>query len=493
MKNLKKVLSLILVVTLMMGLAGCIGSKKTNPGNSQELDWSVLDDNNLPLMNTTDDITLTYVHFDSPVLIQEMAKAFETKYPNINVELVEVTSADANTTLQTMIANGQVPDCFMFTDCDFALQNDLLYDMTRLWESDTETENLVTTMKEAKIGYYGTDMKWATPMKWFPGIIYIDRAVMEKLNIDMPSVNWTWSEMIQIIKDATRKVDDKQYYGLAAFNRLDSYYGIAASQDIIGEFGFDGTKFDLSHWAVGEQEFADLKLGGYVAPDRQTIAMEKWLGDFDAWAGASGQVAIMTEAYWTYLNLWGDPEYSEPLGLDWVPYPIPAVEEVDGVAHSISTMDMGGICASTKHPREAYELLKFMGWGIEGWETRLALYNDETLVTAAGAALIRDFVPAPLTLDEKIWTEYKKLYYNGVDDEYWDAYFSECIEPIPYGWMSIPGYWNYCVDYFNTIGIHTLVDTGQAKAQEYVKDATDKANEFYAQAMKDYFNIDINN
>lgn len=493
MKNLKKFLSMLLVVAMMMGLAtGCAFSSNDEEENGNT-DWKdrPIGEDGLPAL-TDEEITLTYFNFDSEVLTQELAKKFEDLHPNIHVNVIYVGAGESNDTLQNMIASGEVPDCFMFTDCDFALSNELLYDMTDLWNNDKENQNVLPTINEAGLGMFCTEQRWAAPMKFFPGVIFIDKNVIETLNLEMPSVDWTWGEMIQLIKDATQKVGDKQYYGLGVYNRLDSYYGIAASQDIVGEFGFDGEHFDLSVWAVGEQEFADLKLNGYVAPDRETPGMENWLGDWNGWAGASGQVAVMSEAYWTYLNLFDTTYYKDELGVDFVPYPIPSVEEVDGVAHTIATIDFGGISATTKYPREAYELLKFMGWGVEGWKARLEIYHDETIVNAAGDPLIRDSVPAPITMDKDIWEDYKTFFKDGSEnDAYWDEYFAKCTAPIPFGWTAIPGYWNFCDEYFNSIGIHGLVDSGKAKAADYADEATEQADKFHAEAMKQYFGIEI--
>lgn len=514
MKSMKKVFSLILVVTMILGLlSGCVFSKDEPKGggtdnqdgktesdvsgsedDKSEEDVSSGDDiSGLPPM-TTEEITLTYFNFDSEVTTEILAQKFMEKYPNIKVEVAYIPAGDANTTLLNLVAGGEAPDAFMFTDADFALSNQLLYDMTDLWEADPENQNVLPTINEFKYGYYDSPRKWATPMKFFPGIVYVDRTVIEDLNLEMPRKDWTWDEMIQLIKDATDLNQSPAYYGLGAFNRLDSLYGIAASQKIKGEFGWDGTSFDLGVWAVGEQEFADLKLNNYVAPARETAKMESWLGDWDAWAGASGRVAIMTEAYWTYMNLWDDPYFKEELGINFVPYVVPSVEDVDGVANTIATLDMGGISAGTKHPREAYELLKFMGWGVDGWKERLEIYNDQSIVNSSGQPMIRDAMPAPLTLDEGVWADYKKLYpTDEVDGEYWDVYFDSCIRPVPYGWMSIAGYWTFIDEYFNNIGIHNLVDNGTAKAADYAEEATEMANKYHKEAMMNYFGIDTGN
>ncbi len=504
---MKRVISILLVITMCIGvMTGCVfsgketedTSAKTNPtseaskGDNTSPTNVAGSDDGLPPM-TTEEITLTYFNFDSDVLTNLLAQKFMEKYPNIKVEVAYVPAGDANTTLLNLVSAGQAPDCFMFTDCDFALSNQLLYDMTELWEADKENQNLLPTINELKIGYYDTNQKWATPMKFFPGIVYVDKNVLQTLNIDMPRMNWTWDEMIQLIKDATDLNQTPAYYGLGAYNRLDSLYGIAASQKIKGEFGWDGKSFDLNVWAKGEQEFADLKIGNFVAPATETARMEKWLGDWEAWAGSSGRVAVMTEAYWTYMNIWDTDAYKD-LGINFVPYVIPSVEEVDGVANTIATIDMGGISAGTKYPREAYELLKFMGWGKEGWEARLEIYNDQSITNASGDPLIRDSIPAPISLDQGVWDSYRKLYPTDAESApYWDAYFASCIRPVPFGWTSIAGYFTFCDEYFNNIGIHNLVDSGTAKAADYAKEATEMANKYHKDAMKEYFGIDVGN
>ena len=288
--------------------------------------------------------------------------------------------------------------------------------------------------------------------------------------------------------------DGQAYYGVGVYNRLDSYYGIAAAQTIQGEFAFDGTDFDLSIWAVGEQEFADLATGGYRAPATETQEMEDWAGDWEAWSGATGHVALFTEAFWTYQGTWATEAFQQ-YDLDIVPYVVPAVSEKDASAdhHSIATIDFGGVTTACKYPREAYELLKFMSFGVDGWNTRIEMYNDTSIVNASGLPLKNDVMPAPITTNEEVWSAYIDMYCDGMDEThkgYWEEYFASCMQPIPYGWTSIAGYWNYCDEYFNKIGIHTLVDSGEKKAADFADEATTKANYYHAKAMLEYFGPD---
>lgn len=501
MKKMKHVLSMMLVASMTATLfTGCGGGDDSQDASStnKKPDSSQTDtadkesestDGLAPL--TEEDITLTYLNFDDEVVTQELAKKFTELHPNIKVDVQFVAAGESNDTLLNLVGAQQTPDCFMYSDCDFALSNKLLYDMTDMWEADPENENLLPTINELKLGYYFSGQKWGTPMKFFPGIMYVDMNALESLNIEMPSKDWTWSEMIDLIKNATDLNQSPARYGLGYYNRLDSLYGIAAGQDIIGEFGFNGKTFDLSIWAVGEQEFSDLKLNNYVAPTQDSVGMEQWLGDFSAWHGASGLVAVESEAYWTFMNIWDTQEYRD-MNLKYVPYVIPAVDEVEGVHNSIATMDFGGISAATEHPREAYELLKFMGWGVEGWNARLDLYENDTITNTSGTPLKRASMPAPITMDQGVWDRYRQLYpTDDVEGPYWDTYFESCTRPVPFGWMEIPGYWTFCTEYFNTIGIHDLVDSGQNKAIDYADEATEQANQYFADAMQSYFGIDV--
>jgi len=498
----KKILALVVALCLIVGLlAGCGGGGGNKGGSATTVtnEYDIVTINGIDYKKykdiTDEEITLTYFHFDQDETVQYLANRFMEIYPNINVVVQYENVATYNSTLLTLVGNQQTPDVIMYSDCDFALSNALLADVAGYWDTDAETQNLADTVNSAQLGtYHTTGHRYGVPVKFFPGVMFVDLKVLETLNLPVPTQNWTWSEMIDLIKKATvlDSPDGMAYYGLGFYNRLDSYYGIAAAQTIIGEFGFDGTDFDLSAWAVGEQEFSDLKLGGYIAPSTETQAMEDWMGDWEGWCGASGHVALFSEAFWTFQGTWNTPGYKEAYDMNIVPYVVPAVSEADATAdhHSIATIDYGGITTSCQYPREAYELLKFMSFGVDGWMTRIEAYSDESITNATGLALKYDVMPAPITKDENVWDAYIDMYCAGMPAEnvaHWENYFASCLQPISFGWTNIAGYWNFCDEYFNSIGIHDLVDNGTAQAADYVEEATRKANYYHAQAMLDYF------
>ena len=496
--KMKKSLALLLSLILAAGLTACgsdggsgsSGSKGERP-ETKEINGITYTLN--PDL-TFDNIELSYFHFDQDDTVKYLAERFMELYPNIKVNTRYENVSSYSDVLLAMIANGQSPDIIMQTDCDFALSNMLALDIKEYWDADPETYNLADTVRVAGLGAFQTDGQYAVPIKFFPPGIFIDLNVLEALNVQAPSRKWTWAEMIQLIKDATvlDSPTGMAYYGLGYDNRLESYYGVAAGQQYIGEFGFNGKTFDLGVYAVGGQEFADLKLGGYVAPRPETQANEDWTGDWETWYGATGHVAVFSESFWTFQNLWNTEGFKQ-FNLNIVPYPVPAVRAEDAAAgthNSIAIIDFGNITTSCQYPLEAYELMKFMGFGVDGWKTRLEAYMDDSITNASGMPLRLDVMPMPITKDAAIQEAYLGVYTIGMDEEnvgHWREFFESCMRPIPYGWRSIPGYWNFCDQYFNKIGIHDLVDSGKAKAADYAVEGTEQANKFHAEAMIDYF------
>ena len=279
----KRLVAGALVLVMALGLVGCGGDGDEGKGSttttvSGEYEEKVIGDITYKVAKdmTTDKITLTYFNFDQEETVNYLAERFMELYPNITVVNAKYQGDDYGGALQALANNDEMPDVFMTYDCDFALKNQFYADISGFWNSDPETKNLADTVNAAGLGCYGTSARYAVPVKFFPGIMFVDNNVLETLNQEAPTQQWTWNDMISLIKNCTDYNNANGiYYGLGYYNRLDSYYGIASSQSIVGEFGFDGKLFDLSAWAVGEQEFATLKQAGYVAPRQGTVNMEQ--------------------------------------------------------------------------------------------------------------------------------------------------------------------------------------------------------------------------
>ncbi len=122
----KKVTSVLLTAAMVTGMLS--GTAVTVKAEKEA---------GLPPM-TDEEIELTYMNFDNKVLTEYLAEKFMEKYPNIKVNVIYEPAGDTyNDTLLNLVNRGKTPDCFMILgNCDFALSNKLLGDMTEYWEND---------------------------------------------------------------------------------------------------------------------------------------------------------------------------------------------------------------------------------------------------------------------------------------------------------------------------------------------------------------------
>lgn len=65
---------------------------------------------NMPEMNTTDPIALTFMLWDDFELVRALADKFTEKYPNITVELIHTSTDTVQSELINMAANKEMPD-----------------------------------------------------------------------------------------------------------------------------------------------------------------------------------------------------------------------------------------------------------------------------------------------------------------------------------------------------------------------------------------------
>lgn len=498
--KIKKSLSLLLTVTLVVALfVGC--SEAPAPAKVATL----------TPMDTTTEMTLTYMYWEDQYVVEKMNEAWAEKYPNITVNAI--MTADLTTHNQDIInrqASGDVPDVFWLLGTpETMIKSGLLKDMSKLWEADAaDTGNLIKGINEFKLGYLGTEGKWTTPVKFFPTCAFLNLTTFEKNNVDMPSTDWTWEEFEGVVETMT----NGEYYGISEGCTVITLYPIASDPDCIGEFGWNGTEFDLTNWADGMELEADLINDNYKAPTDAEVLMAKY-GD-DTQLQDKGLVAIRTDLWWCWERFWNDTAFISNQ-VFFVPYAIPHTEDNQDSTNQIAIMDFGAISATTSHVREAYEVLKFFTWGPEGWNARLDNYTDirEKAITengdnaddTTGGEAINNM---PITLDSDVWAKYEALHpstANGdvLADEIAAAnvdgdrgiYFDKWFETVKnskwtcYGSQQVPGFDTWLADvYFATefvpgyTGIEAAVIEGGFDPSEAVSELSKTANE----NMQDY-------
>lgn len=428
---------------------------------------------------TEEEITLRFASWENPELQQHLAKDFMEKYPNITVELVTVDQENWNDGLTNLANTGSLPDVFWYQgNVDVPIVNGWLGDMTEQWEADPESAEVLTTLQET--GYIDNERKMAAAVFYQPFTVFLDENVFNKLNVEMPSQDWKYSEMIDLMKKMT--VPEQEIFGYNDYTKLVTM-GPIVQADAIGEFGWDGEKFDMTtYWAESMTQQAELVRTGVHAPFFDTDEAEAAFGDRLLWAASTGRIAMQLDAWWT-KDLFATDEFVDK-GIKWVPYPVPQGDNAT-TSNKPGFVDFGSVSSATEYPREAYELLKFMGWGKDGWNSRLEAYK--TLTNDDGSKLFTYPSGLPLTQDQAIWDAVAA---ELPDNDYYKNYLEYVKEPIPLGGAVIPGFQTFLEEvYFGGEygDVEAAIIAGTVNASDIAAELTEKLNQYYEEAMAEIF------
>ncbi len=444
--------------------------------------FAVAEAGGMPALNTTDEIKLTYAVWDDYEMTQFLADKFHEKHPNITIEVLQLGGTDVYmANLANLAANNEFPDMFQHLNLDTCILNGWFGDITPYWESDPETAEYYDSLK--KVGYLDGKRTFFMAAEYLPITIYLDQTVFEKLNIPMPDADWTYEEMLKLMEECTSP--ENGIWGYNSFLGLITIGPIALTDGALAEFGWDGDSYHFeSGWADAIATEAEYQRLGY----RAIQASEAWAavaGSNEVWPGASGHVAIQHDAWWTMNNIYTQSDTLER-GIKMVPYAPPASETVEN-SNAVSFIDFGAISSTTKYPREAYEALKFMTWGKDGWLARCEGF--ESLVNAAGEKIYRMPNCLPLSNNEEVWAAYRKLF---DDSAYWDGFFANARRPVSLGGVAIPGFNTFLNEvYFNgeyngVVGMEAAVFQGVADPYDYTDALNEAGRRYYDQVMEEF-------
>lgn len=470
----------------------------------------------LPEM-TTDEITLTYMCWQDIEISEALEKEFEALYPNIDVVIKEYEVSSSSSELPSLSVVGKLPDCFwILGSTEMYIKNNMIYDMTELWENDPDAENVIKGINEFKLGYFGTEKKWTTPVKFFPTVAFVNLDVFIRNDENMPAMDWTWEEFENTVEIMTRKdkKTEKHIFGTTSGCTVITWYPLASDKACIGEFGWNGTEYNMKNWTYG------MNLEGkwiqnenkphYFGNGAEEQLAEKY-GVGVLYPQNIGYSAIHCDYWWTWEDYWITKPWIEENKVVFVPYMMPHTSEAtDG--NYISVMDMGAISTTTEYPREAYELLKFMTWGTGGWKHKIKYYPD-LLEESTGQDRMVSKNHCPITLDNKVWEGFANWHPNSqTGDEYiidmygeeYDRskYFEYFMKEVRestwtcFGGQQIPGFdtWLQNVYFGNDgkqdfgydvgLGIEQAVIYGGVDADDYYEYLQEQGNRQYKKALQ---------
>lgn len=369
MKTVKKLISLLLVFCMLFAVAGC--GDKEDAGGSK-------------ISKEGRDITLRFAAWFDRDLQQHLADAFMVANPNIYVELVDIDQNSWSSGLQNLASTGDLPDAFCTFDLATATANGWTADITEYYDADPTTAKISDGLKVAGV-YNGK--RYGLVTEQYPCIVLLNKTLFDANGVALPGYDWTIDQMYDLATKLT-KVNDNQF-GLSdnVLSYLRDVYNAGFTTDT-WQYGYDpdaGT-FDTEYLAKGYAKGLEL-LNNKIAVSMSAEEMEALYGDPDMWYPETGKQAMQLDWYWTIQTV---KKYDD----EWLAYPFPV-----GTSGRVQTIvNVGCVAETSDYPKEAYELLKFMTFGEDGWKSRYEWYKKNTLPASV-----------PIVSDDEILNLVKEL------------------------------------------------------------------------------------
>ena len=389
-----------------------------------------------------------------------MLDEFMKENPDIKVQQIKMAQDSWDQGLFNLAATGDLPDAYTVFDLASATANQWTLDITDFYNADAETANIPAGIKQA--GVYN-NVRYGLATWQFPVGVFVNKTLFNQMNQALPKTDWTLEDMVGIARKMS--VPKDHIFGLA-----DTYDGIewlyrmypVATTNNLYEWGFDPStgKFDLTSWAAG------YALGKQLVDEHVTASLTNdqraaYYGSATLPLQETGKIAMSLDWFWTSQYM--QSKTFTDKGIQWLVYPQPTDS-----GRIQSVIDLGAVASTTKHPKEAYELLKFMTYGASGWSARLDYCTKASLLPPM----------LPITSDQDLWTKVE-AYFPGDD---YKALFATESNWVAEARKWTPGYgdfwtWTHEQDIFNKL------NKGLLKPTDLIQELNTKYNGFYDSCM----------
>lgn len=357
----KKIVSLLLAVTLVGGLIGCGSSteapapqettaettetKEAAPDTSASEETET-EETVAPEAEAMEPCTLTFLSWYPQEKYQPILDAFAEEYPDITIEFQYAAPvADYLEKMQVLTSTGEVPDIFYL-----AAEN-----KTELigngYCADISNTEAVSRLVETNRSTYEADGKTYgfAPTTWVGGYFY-NKDLFTELGLEAPK---TWDEFLNVCKvlseNGTRPIIERGEWF------WDSFLGPFMNDYLAGDLNYhqevmDGTKTFADGWGPYiEKWYNDLIVPGYVGEDLVSVSSQEFFSEF-----ATGNAAMLGghAGHLKEVQML-EPEFE--IGF----FPMPGTTEEIKVAYGAVDCALA-ISAETEYKEQAETFLNFI-------------------------------------------------------------------------------------------------------------------------------------
>jgi multiple sugar transport system substrate-binding protein len=396
-------------------------------------------------------VEITFASWWDPKIIQNDINQFNATHPGIHVTWDKSVTWDWNQHLAAAAAAGKFPDVTMVFDIPSSVANKWLLNLNPYLRQDKtyNPKNIFGNLTQTGM-YFGN--QYALPLSLFAGGIEINTDLFKAANIPVPGPNWTLQQMRQ---DAIKLTNfDQHQFGMQNVRSLREIM-IPQFDPKEGWLTWDGSKYNFTKPAFANSVnlVNQLLFQDKVTPDiYDQKTKDAWYGkDKDPWT--EGKVAMQPGYSWDFPGM-------KNLKFHTAFLPLPRV-----VGQRVPLVtDYIGISRTTKHPKEAFEFMRWLAYSKDGWMYRMTSVDPVDSI--------------PLINDTDVWNEYlsKKYIPSGMKD---------VLKMIPKGfidgWKWLPGYPNVLTKIVGPN--YDKFEKGTAKPEDLAADFQKRATQEHINAM----------
>jgi multiple sugar transport system permease protein len=310
-----------------------------------------------------------------------LQKAFEAKHPQIHIQFIKQNEGNK---VETMIAGGDAPDIISIGEdkLHYYLEAGVFRDLTPMI-SPSDRDDLRNFFPVCLNPFMKNGHVYALPWSYVPFILFYNKNLFDREGLTYPNDHWTWNDYRAAAKRLTRDVDGDglmDEFGASFAQWQDGYYCwfVQNGGRVLSP---DGKRATFTDPKVVEavQFLHTLTRYDRTIPTDENKPKAVGTGLFEA-----GKLAMNGPTGSFYI-----PAYRQYERVDWDIASVPAGPSGKG---TIVAPQAHGVSAQSRHPREAYELVKF----VSGPDGQMLLGQSGLFVPCRRSVAFSDeFLKAP--------------------------------------------------------------------------------------------------
>ena len=161
-------------------------------------------------------------------IIDDAISRFEAEHPGVKVQYESgIMKTDYSEWLSEQMMKDTEPDVFFVPEADFSTfaQINALKNLNELIREDDSFDPDTFYRTAYDYGKYG-GKQYALPFECAPNMMFVNKSILDRENIDLPERDWTWDDFYLICRKVTKDTDGTgiiDQFGTVNYSWIDAF------------------------------------------------------------------------------------------------------------------------------------------------------------------------------------------------------------------------------------------------------------------------------